>query len=115
MGALPVGASDLLGPRGLYFTSLACDRLTAFNERCSNQESEYFNSWSPCNRPLDLQNHASNLITDTRLPLMVSCRGLFLCRSGFRGPAADGSLRRRLRRGRFAASVSFATGCDSAS
>lgn len=110
VGALPVGASDFLGPRCLYSTqqSLACGRLTASWSR----EQIYFNSWSPFDRPLNLQNHAGYLVNNARLSLVVSCRSLFLCRGGFGGPATDGSLRRGLR-GCLAASVSFATGGDS--
>lgn len=76
---------------------------------------QYFNSWSSCDRALDLQYDAGDLINDTRLSLMVSCRGLFLCcRGGFCGPATDSSLRHGLG-GRLAARMGFATGGDSCS
>lgn len=64
VGALPVGASDFLGPRGLYSTQRIISFWSANCVRgflCSG-EQKYFNSWSSCDRTLDLQDHASYLI-----------------------------------------------------
>lgn len=116
VGAFPVGTSKFLGPSGLYPTQqiISLLRTSSSFDAWRGGGKQYFNSWSPCDRALDLQDHASYFINDTRLSLMVGCRSLFLCcrGRGFRGPATEGSLRRGFR-GCLAARVSFATGDDS--